>query len=357
MQSILVLGNGQLGRMLRQAGEQMGILIYPVGLNDDPNLLPISKSIIITEIEYWIETNLTQQIKNHPLFINQNVLPFVVDRYRQKKLLDDLCLANARWQLLSNNNQWSDIFNTLGKNIVIKKRIGGYNGKDQWHINVNKINEFKNEFDNNYIAEESINFSNEVSLIGARNTNGNIVFYPLTNNLHSKGILRISSNFPKIKKKYQKQAEYMLSSIMNKLNYIGVMTMECFITPQGLLINELAPRVHNSGHWTQNGASISQFEMHLRAILNLALPTPIVLGYSVMINLIGIERNFNWLANPLIHLHWYNKKKILGRKVGHLNLYDTNKLRLNMALNWLLPLLPHEYSLGIKWAISNLNIQ
>jgi 5-(carboxyamino)imidazole ribonucleotide synthase len=100
----------------------------------------------------------------------------------------------------------------------------------------------------------------------------------------------------------------MLSAIMHELNYVGVMAMECFVTADGLLINELAPRVHNSGHWTQNGASISQFELHLRAITDLPLPPPVVNSPSVMINLIGTDLNYDWLKLPLVHLHWYDKE-------------------------------------------------
>jgi len=141
---------------------------------------------------------------------------------------------------------------------------------------------------------------------------------------------------------------------MHELNYVGVMAMECFVTPAGLLINELAPRVHNSGHWTQNGASISQFELHLRAIVDLPLPPPVVNSPSVMINLIGSDLNYDWLKLPLVHLHWYDKEVRPGRKVGHLNLNDSDTARLSATLEALVPLLPPEYASGIAWAQSKL---
>lgn len=130
--------------------------------------------------------------------------------------------------------------------------------------------------------------------------------------------------------------------------------MECFITPEGLLINELAPRVHNSGHWTQNGASISQFELHLRAITGLPLPAPVVNAPSVMVNLIGSTLNYDWLKLPLVHLHWYDKTVHPGRKVGHLNLTDNDTSRLSATLEALSPLLPGEYASSIIWAQSKL---
>ena len=146
----------------------------------------------------------------------------------------------------------------------------------------------------------------------------------------------------------------MLTAIMNELNYVGVMAMECFVTADGLLINELAPRVHNSGHWTQNGASISQFELHLRAITGLPLPPPVVNSPSVMINLIGSDLNYDWLKLPLVHLHWYDKEVRPGRKVGHLNLTDSDTDRLSATLEALKPILPPEYASGIFWAQSQL---
>ena len=141
-------------------------------------------------------------------------------------------------------------------------------------------------------------------------------------------------------------------AIMQELGYVGVMAMECFVTPQGLLINELAPRVHNSGHWTQNGASISQFELHLRAITDLPLPQPVVNNPSVMINLIGSDANYDWLKLPLVHLHWYDKEVRPGRKVGQLNLTDSDTSRLTATLEALIPLLPPEYASGVIWAQS-----
>jgi len=142
---------------------------------------------------------------------------------------------------------------------------------------------------------------------------------------------------------------------MNELNYVGVMAMECFVTAEGLLINELAPRVHNSGHWTQNGASISQFELHLRAITGLPLPPPVVNSPSVMINLIGTDLNYDWLKLPLVHLHWYDKEVRPGRKVGHLNLTDSDTDRLSATLEAIKPLLPPEYTSGLFWAQSQLS--
>jgi len=354
MKPVCVLGNGQLGRMLRQAGEPLGIAVYPVGLDAEPSALPIAQSVITAEIERWPETALTRELANHPAFVNRDIFPRLADRLTQKQLLDQLNLATAPWQLLADKSEWPAVFSTLGELAIVKRRTGGYDGRGQWRLRADETATLPDECYGECIVEQGINFSGEVSLVGVRGHDGRTVFYPLTHNLHQDGILRTSVAFPQADAAQQQQAEAMLSAIMHELKYVGVMAMECFVTPQGLLINELAPRVHNSGHWTQNGASISQFELHLRAVLGLPLPQPVVFAPSVMVNLIGTDLNTDWLQQPLVHLHWYDKEVRAGRKVGHLNLTDSDPARLTAALNALVPLLPDAYASGIAWAVAKL---
>ncbi|MEW5291148.1 5-(carboxyamino)imidazole ribonucleotide synthase [Erwinia papayae] len=354
MKPVCVLGNGQLGRMLRQAGEPLGITVHPVGLDAEPEALPIQQSVITAEIERWPETALTRELADHNAFVNRDIFPRLADRLTQKQLLDQLGLPTAPWQLLADSSEWSQVFATLGELAIVKRRTGGYDGRGQWRLRKDDTSSLPAECYGECIVEQGINFSAEVSLVGARGHNGDTVFYPLTHNLHQEGILRTSVAFPHPDKTQQRQAETMLSAIMNELNYVGVMAMECFVVPEGLLINELAPRVHNSGHWTQNGASISQFELHLRAILNLPLPQPMVSTPSVMVNLIGTAVNRDWLSLPLVHLHWYEKEVRPGRKVGHLNLSDVSADALQDTLHALLPQLPEEYASGIGWAVEKL---
>ena len=354
MKPVCVLGNGQLGRMLRQAGEPLGIAVYPVGIDAEPEAVPYQNSVITAEIERWPETALTRELANHPAFVNRDIFPRLADRLTQKQLLDQLNLATAPWQLLADKSEWPAVFSTLGELAIVKRRTGGYDGRGQWRLRADETATLPDECYGECIVEQGINFSGEVSLVGARGHDGRTVFYPLTHNLHQDGILRTSVAFPQADAAQQQQAEAMLSAIMHELKYVGVMAMECFVTPQGLLINELAPRVHNSGHWTQNGASISQFELHLRAVLGLPLPQPVVFAPSVMVNLIGTDLSTDWLQQPLVHLHWYDKEVRAGRKVGHLNLTDSDPARLTAALNALVPLLPDAYASGIAWAVAKL---
>ncbi|AKJ41745.1 5-(carboxyamino)imidazole ribonucleotide synthase [Pragia fontium] len=355
MKPVCVLGNGQLGRMLRQAGEPLGIAVYPIGLDAEPEAVPYQHAVITAEIERWPETPLTQALARHASFINRDIFPILADRLTQKQLLDSLQLATAPWQPLSHADEWPSIFQRLGALAIVKRRVGGYDGRGQWRIRVDETQSLPDQAYGECIVEQGINFSGEVSLIGARSHDGRCVFYPLTHNLHEEGILRTSVALPTTDAHLQRQAETMLSAILNKLKYIGVMAMECFIVDGELLINELAPRVHNSGHWTQNGASVSQFELHLRAILDLPMPQPDVSSPSVMINLIGTELNPQWLSLPLIHLHWYDKEVREGRKVGHLNLNHPDKQVLKQTLSQLKPMMEDVYCSGIDWASDKLS--
>ncbi|MBU9813008.1 5-(carboxyamino)imidazole ribonucleotide synthase [Rahnella sp. C60] len=354
MKPVCVLGNGQLGRMLRQAGEPLGIAVYPVGLDAEPEAVPYQQSVITAEIERWPETALTRELATHNAFVNRDIFPRLADRLTQKQLLDQLGLATAPWQLLADVAQWPQVFSQLGELAIVKRRVGGYDGRGQWRLRSGEENTLPQDCYGECIVEQGINFSGEVSLVGARGHDGKTVFYPLTHNLHQDGILRTSVALPQPDANLQRQAEGMLSAIMNELKYVGVMAMECFVVSEGLLINELAPRVHNSGHWTQNGASYSQFEMHLRAILDLPLPKPVVSSPSVMVNLIGTDVSEKWLSLPLVNLHWYEKDVRPGRKVGHLNLNDASASLLKDTLNALIPMLPPEYASGIEWAVDKL---
>ncbi|NDY48762.1 5-(carboxyamino)imidazole ribonucleotide synthase [Serratia marcescens] len=350
MKPVCVLGNGQLGRMLRQAGEPLGIAVYPIGIDAEPEAVPYQNSVITAEIERWPETALTRELATHSAFVNRDIFPRLADRLTQKQLLDQLGLATAPWQLLASAAEWPQVFAALGELAIVKRRVGGYDGRGQWRLRPGQEAELPADAYGECIVEQGINFSGEVSLVGARGHDGRSVFYPLTHNLHEDGILRASVALPQPNPALQQQAEQMLAAILNELNYVGVMAMECFIVGDRLLINELAPRVHNSGHWTQNGASISQFELHLRAILGLPLPQPVVSTPSVMVNLIGTAVNEQWLSLPLVHLHWYEKEVRPGRKVGHLNLNDPSAADLHQALQALAPLLPGEYQSGLAWA-------
>lgn len=352
---VYVLGNGQLGRMLRYAGAPLDIEVLPLAFDAPVFELP-SNSIITAEIERWTQTPLTQLLGNHPNFVNLNVFGTTADRFTQKSLLDKLQLPTAPWQLLSSKAQWDEVFSQVGEKVVVKRRTGGYDGRGQWIVTQENCAQIMDDLFGKVIAEKFIPFDGEVSLVGARFKNGETRFYPVTHNLQQNGILRYSIYHPDFPQQahFQAQAEQMLKKIMDELNYIGVMAMECFVVGDKLLINELAPRVHNSGHWTQLGCSISQFELHLRALLDLPTPKLEPIAPSVMVNLIGIEHNNAWLNIPFSQLHWYGKEVLAGRKVGHINLTHPSNTQLIALLEQLRPHLTEDFQSGLNWAIEKL---
>ncbi|MBE2894227.1 5-(carboxyamino)imidazole ribonucleotide synthase [Spirabiliibacterium falconis] len=352
---ILVLGNGQLGRMLRYAGAPLDINVIPLGF-DEPHFDIPTDAIVTAEIERWAETPLTHALSTHPHFANQTVFARLADRLSQKQLIDDLQLATSPWCLLETKQNLTNALNTIGEKLVIKRRTGGYDGRGQWIVNAQNCDVITEELYGEVIAEQFIPFDYEISLIGARFRDGTTRFFPITHNLQQEGILRCSVTHKALPQltALQQQAEHMLTAILNTLDYVGVMAMECFVVGERLLINELAPRVHNSGHWTQLGANISQFELHLRALLNLPTPNLELIMPSVMVNLIGCAYNEQWLSLPNSQLHWYGKEVRSGRKLGHINIAHPDNKHIISTLTQLQPMLPADYQSGLAWAIEKL---
>ncbi|MGC7560873.1 5-(carboxyamino)imidazole ribonucleotide synthase [Pasteurella sp. PK-2025] len=353
--TIYVLGNGQLGRMLRYAGAPLDIHVQP--LDFDAPLFDLPKdSLITSEIERWESTPLTDMLGKHPQFVNRDVFAQLADRLSQKTLLDELALPTSPWCQLTQHEDWQQTFQHIGEKVVVKRRMGGYDGRGQWIVDQGNTDIISDALFGEVIAEKFIPFDYEISLVGARFRSGETRFYPVTHNLQQNGILRYSVvdvNFAQ-QAQQQAQAEAMLGKIMHKLNYVGVMAMECFVVGDQLLINELAPRVHNSGHWTQLGCSISQFELHLRALLDLPTPELQTFAPSVMVNLIGTPYHPAWLNTPFSQLHWYGKAVREGRKLGHINLTHPNKAVLIENLETLRQALPEDYQSGLNWAIEKL---
>jgi 5-(carboxyamino)imidazole ribonucleotide synthase len=351
---IWVLGAGQLGAMLQTAGRPLALDVRPVDIEaaEVPRLE--AGDLVTAEREQWPPTPVTDALSQHPRFINSRVFGRLADRKTQKALIDELGLATAPWAPVDQSTQAAELHQKFGERVLLKRRTGGYDGRGQHWLHQSRQDEIPDDWHEQAIAEQAINFDEEVSLVGARDAQGRCVFYPLTLNLHLNGILMGSAAALARLSHLQKQAEQMLEALLQHLNYVGVMAMECFRVGDRLLINELAPRVHNSGHWTQAGASINQFELHLRAIAGLPLGQPRLKGQSLMVNLVGTERNDQWLSVPGAELVWYGKEVRPGRKVGHINLVAADASDLELSLKQLQPLLPEVYKSVIDWLLSQL---
>ncbi|AWB66606.1 5-(carboxyamino)imidazole ribonucleotide synthase [Saccharobesus litoralis] len=339
---IVVLGSGQLAQMMYLAGTPLGLkvvavdpvantVVHPV----EKNPLPLSVSdafaqanAITAEFEHLSAEILEQANATGKLYPSVEAIQTGGDRIKEKNLLDSLGIDNCAYHAIYQVEQLDKAFADIGPELIVKTSKDGYDGYGQFRINNAadladvKAQLAQHDFARNpLIAEQKSKFDREVSIVGARNGRGEIVCYPLAENLHYQGQLRVSlAPAPRVSEAVQQQAETAFKALANKLDYRGVLAIEFFQVGEKLLVNEIAPRVHNSGHWTMQGTSFCQFENHLRAVVDLPLGTTDTPGVTTMINLIGCEKTIGLQVADLGgHLHWYGKDVRAKRKVGHVN--------------------------------------
>ncbi|GAA5317613.1 MAG: 5-(carboxyamino)imidazole ribonucleotide synthase [Candidatus Pelagadaptatus aseana] len=354
MSKVWVLGHGQLGAMLKHASMPLGVDVEPVALDAEvvPDFKP--EDYITAEIEKWPVTPVTEKLADHPNFVNREVFGRLADRFTQKSLIDDLALKTAPWHLVDDSLSADEVYASLGERALMKMRTGGYDGRGQFWLKQAEGTEIPDDWRNQAIVEQAINFDEECAIVGVRDRAGQMFFYPLTLTLQLDGVLTASVAPLARLAHLQPQAQAMLGALMEELDYVGVMAMECFRVGDELIINELAPRVHNTAHWTQAGANISQFESHVRAVANLPIAQPQVKDTSVMINLLGTAYDVNWWAVPGAEPYWYGKDLREGRKMGHINFSRTLGGDLPGALEQLRELLPERYGQVIDWVVKEL---
>jgi 5-(carboxyamino)imidazole ribonucleotide synthase len=222
----------------------------------------------------------------------------------------------------------------IGFPAVLKTRRMGYDGKGQ-KILISEA-DLDDEFSDEMILEEFISFDRELSILAIRNKLGEIKFYPLVENHHREGILRLSFVTGNVSAELQQQAEEYATRVLTALNYVGVLAIEFFEKDGRLLANEIAPRVHNSGHWTIEGAATSQFENHLRAVSDSPLGSTSPRGACAMINLVGELPNVKSILEiDGAHLHLYDKAPRPKRKIGHITLVEKDVETLQRKLDLL----------------------
>ena len=296
-----------------QPGDDIALLYQQLG---QPNCVTIEKE----QVDIALLESLSQYCSVYP---SLKAIRNCQHRHLEKQLLEQLNIPCANYVYLQSGSAAPAQNNlaNLSPPLIAKSCQEGYDGKNQRALNnSNDIDHFICSNTNEWIIEEKILFHKEISQISVRSINGDIGHYPLTENIHSDGILHQSiAPATAIPQQLQTQAQDDITRLMNELNYVGVMAMECFVVNDQLLINELAPRVHNSGHWTQLGSVTCQFENHLRAITGLTLGSTTQHKVAGMINLLGTA------APPLSKLsehstvQWYNKAIKPCRKQGHVN--------------------------------------
>ncbi|MDR3489407.1 MAG: 5-(carboxyamino)imidazole ribonucleotide synthase [Bradyrhizobium sp.] len=344
--TIGILGGGQLGRMLAMAAARLGLrcqvfspdpdsAAFDVVLNAtcaeyaDVEALELFASdvdVITYEFENVPAASAMILAARRPVLPDRKILETTQDRLAEKDFVTRLGIGTADYADISSASALQTAIARIGLPAVIKTRRFGYDGKGQAIIrsgdDLDQV--WENLATKSAILEAFIPFEREISVIAARSADGRVECFDVTENEHSDHILKFSRAPAAISDALAAQARGIAERIAHALNYVGVLAVEMFVVPGDggpkVLVNEIAPRVHNSGHWTLDGASISQFEQHIRAIAGWPLGKPVRHGPVTMTNLIGDDINDyeRWLTVPGATLHLYGKGPPRpGRKMGH----------------------------------------
>lgn len=340
-----VIGAGQLGQMLALAGISLGLRFTfldpsaqaPAGrlgrhiqaeYDDELALeqLAVECDVITLEFENVPVSAVASVERHNQIHPGERPLSVAQDRVHEKQYFESLGIPVAQHHAIDSYEELLSAVADLGYPCILKTRRLGYDGKGQAVIRSSGDLESAWEAirGNPSILEQMIPFTREVSIISVRSTRGEVAFYPVSENQHRSGILHrteIHTDDPA-----QAKAEEYARHVLEGLDYVGVLAIEFFEHEGRLIANEMAPRVHNSGHWSQNGAVTSQFENHLRAVLGWPLGSTACTGYGIMLNLVGnMVPRAPILALPGVHLHDYGKEPRAGRKLGHINIVADTK--------------------------------
>ncbi|MEW6692925.1 MAG: 5-(carboxyamino)imidazole ribonucleotide synthase [Pseudomonadota bacterium] len=353
-----IIGGGQLGRMLALAGIPLGLefvfldpspeacarLVGEQIVADYDELMALERLVNDTDV-------ITLEFENIPvaaarfvqerglLFPGPRALEVAQDRVNEKTLFGELGIPTPPWRAVDSLEGLRAAVAEIGLPAVLKTRRLGYDGKGQAVLREPADIEtaWAALGSAPLILEGFIAFRREVSIIAVRSRTGELAFYPLSENTHERGILKLSLS--RAGDPMQAEAEAHARKVLETLDYVGTMGFEFFVTDSGLIANEIAPRVHNTGHWTIEGAATSQFENHLRAILGLPLGSTALRGAAAMLNFIGeLPPIGHALTLADVHFHAYGKEPRPGRKVGHATLVARDEAERDARLAKLLAL-------------------
>ena len=340
-----ILGGGQLARMLCLAGLPLGLEFRVL----DPSPQSCAAAVAEHIVADYEDTDalarfvagvdvVTYEFENVPqmsaAWLNERVSVFPPpialeksqDRLVEKTFLQGLDIPTAPFAAVSNREELEEAIAQIGLPAVLKTRRMGYDGKGQFVLRTledahNALRELDGQ---ELILEGFVRFDRELSILAVRGIGGEAALYPLVENHHREGILRLSlCPAPNQSDALQTQAETYVLRVMETLNYVGVLAIEFFQQDDQLIANEMAPRVHNSGHWTIEGAECSQFENHVRAVAGLPLGSTSLNGVSAMLNIIGdLPDTRKILETQHAHLHLYGKAPRPARKIGHVTVRE-----------------------------------
>jgi 5-(carboxyamino)imidazole ribonucleotide synthase len=341
--TIGILGSGQLGRMLALAAARLGFKCHIFAPDryspafdvvreatvadymDEPALARFADSVDVVTYEFEnipvaAATFLAARV---PVLPDPKVLATTQDRLAEKSFVAGLGIGTAPYAAAATPAELCAALERIGRPAVLKTRRFGYDGKGQATIHDSGTAEaaWREVGEQPCILEAFVPFAREVSVVAARGHDGSVECFDVTENEHRDHILKVSRVPAAVTDATAREARRIAETIAQKFGYVGVLAVEMFVLNDGgLLVNEVAPRVHNSGHWTLDGASVSQFEQHIRAVAGWPLGKPIRHGRVEMINLIGheVENYRQWLDVPGAALHLYGKATVRpGRKMGH----------------------------------------
>lgn len=342
--TIGILGGGQLGRMLSVAASRLGFKTHifepsatppaghvadrvtTAGYEDAEALAAFAASVDVITYEFEnIPTSALDLLESQkPIRPGREALRISQDRLTEKNFLQDLGLQTAPFADITDQASLDAALVEIGAPSILKTRRFGYDGKGQARIKTPEDagGALAAMAGAPSILEGFVNFSHEVSVIAARGVSGEIACFDPGENVHRDGILHTTTVPARLSTGQRMDAVLMAGKILNALEYVGVLGVELFVTPQGLIVNEIAPRVHNSGHWTQNGCTVDQFEQHIRAVVGWPLGDGQRHSDVVMENLIGddVDRIPELAKKADCAIHLYGKAEAkAGRKMGHVN--------------------------------------
>lgn len=370
VKTIGILGGGQLGLMLAEAALPLGIrcVFLEDSLNSPARLLgkvfsseqfdDFTKACDIFTLEFENTPLKTAEIleKTKTLYPPAHALHIAQDRLNEKNLFKQLGIKTVPFLKVESKDDIVQASEQLGLPLVLKTTRGGYDGKGQFVLKTaEQIDDAWAELGEAtqtapLIAEGFIDFEREMSIIAVRSQTGDIRYYPLVQNDHHNGILAKTTAPAPDAKHLTAQAQSNIKKLLEYFNYVGVMTLELFVTTDGraeqLLANEIAPRVHNSGHWSIEGAVCSQFENHMRAVAGLPLGDTSIVKPSVMLNVIGQYPDISQLLTiEGVHYHGYDKEERDDRKIAHITVMPTDSNQLNDTVKQVVAVLPNKLGL------------
>ena len=340
--TIGILGGGQLAKFLAVAASKLGYRTHIFTDQKDSPAITVSEKYTLADFSDLKALNefaenvslITYEFENIPLkgldflakkstiYPDKNALMVSQDRIKEKKFFNSLDVNTVAFASVNSYDAYRDAISKIGYPSILKTRTLGYDGKGQLHVDEKTENTkiITHLQKGPCILESKIKFDKEISVIICRGPTGAVISFDPSENIHVDGILRETSVPAQISDDIKVSAISTAGRLVNKLNYVGVMGVEFFVVEsKRLLVNEIAPRVHNSGHWTQNGCMIDQFEQHIRAITGMNLGNGSRYANVKMVNLIGEDINhLNDETIGSVYIYGKNETKPL-RKMGHIN--------------------------------------